>query len=139
MAEFNSFTIIGNVTKDVELRKTTAGKSVTTYVVAIDHVWYDNNGTKHEHCDFIPVSTYGKQAENDAKYLRKGSSVAVSGRIHSWFKKEERKSGFRFEAEKVKYLGRAAATQPSDSSPVQDPNQELDAWLSDYDNNSSEL
>ncbi len=139
MAAFNSFTIIGNVTKDVELRKTTAGKSATTYVIAVDHVWYDNNGTKHEHCDFIPVSTYGKQAENDAKYLKKGSSVAVSGRIHSWFKKDERKSGFRFEAEKVQYLGRPAIAQPSDSSQAQDTDREVDAWLSDYDNNSSEL
>ena len=43
-----------------------------TFTVAVDNVYYDRDGKKHEETDFIPVTTYGKQAENDAKFLKKG-------------------------------------------------------------------
>lgn len=105
MASINFFQIIGNVTKDVELRYTPSGKATATYSVAVNNVWYSDNGTKNEECDFIPVTTYNKQAEADAKYLKKGTSVAVFGRIRSWYKKESNKGGFNFEAERVQYLG----------------------------------
>ena len=84
MASINTFTIVGNVTKDVELRYTPSGTPAVTFTVAVDNVYYDRDGKKHEETDFIPVTTYGKQAENDAKFLKKGSMVAVMGRIRSW-------------------------------------------------------
>jgi single-strand DNA-binding protein len=102
----NHFTIVGNITKDVELRHTPNGTATVTYIVAINNVYFDRDGNKHEEADFIPVTTYGKQAENDAKYLKKGTSVAVVGRIRSWYKKEDNKGGFNFEAERVQYLGK---------------------------------
>lgn len=132
MAAINTFTIIGNVTKDVELRYTPSGTPTVTYTVAVDNVWYDNNGTKHEECDFIPVTTYGKQAENDAKYLKKGSSVAVIGRIRSWYKKAENKGGFNFEAERVQYLGKPSGNRSSEG-PAAGGNTENDEWMRDYD------
>lgn len=72
MASINTFTIVGNVTKDVELRYTASGTPSVTFTVAVDNVYYDRDGKKHEETDFIPVTTYGKQAENDAKFLKKG-------------------------------------------------------------------
>ena len=63
----NKFILIGNVTKPLELRYTANGTPTVTYTVACDDVWYDDKGTKHEECDFIPVTTLGKQAESDAK------------------------------------------------------------------------
>ncbi|UCF24784.1 MAG: single-stranded DNA-binding protein [Ralstonia sp.] len=137
MAAINTFTIIGNVTKDIELRYTGSGTPSVTYTVAVDNVWYDNNGTKHEECDFIPVTTYGKQAENDAKYLKKGSAVAVIGRIRSWYKQEERKGGFNFEAERVQYLGKPSGNGGRQGNAgtgnAGTGNAEHDDWMRDYD------
>lgn len=138
MAAINTFTIIGNVTKDPELRYTGSGTPTVTYTVAVDNVWYDGNGTKHEECDFIPVTTYGKQAENDAKYLKKGASVAVVGRIRSWFKQAERKSGFNFEAERVQYLGKPSGGSGTRQGNGGSGNAEHDEWMRDYDRTEQE-
>jgi len=135
MASINTFTIIGNVTKDLELRYTPGGTPSVTFTVAIDNVYYDRDGKKHEEVDFIPVTTYGKQAENDAKFLKKGFPVAVIGRIRSWYKPEERRGGFNFDAERVQYLGRPTGSRPADDAgQAQDAgNSEHEKWLHDYD------
>jgi len=130
MASINTFTLIGHVTKDVELRTTPNGTATTTYTVAVNNVWLSSNGTKNEECDFIPVTTYAKQAENDAKYLRKGASVAVIGRIRSWYKKEEKKGGFNFEAERVMYLGKPAG---SSSGEADSTSFDHGNWLDSYE------
>ena len=124
MASINTFTIVGNVTKDVELRYTPSGTPSVTFTVAVDNVYFDRDGKKHEETDFIPVTTYGKQAENDAKFLKKGSTVAVMGRIRSWYKQAERKGGFNFEAERVQYLGRPSGNRAGgDAGQQQGPGQ----------------
>ena len=136
MASINTFTIVGNVTKDVELRYTPSGTPAVTFTVAVDNVYYDRDGKKHEETDFIPVTTYGKQAENDAKFLKKGSMVAVMGRIRSWYKADERKGGFNFEAENVQYLSRAGngGRQAGEAGPQKAPGAEgHDDWTRDYD------
>ncbi len=136
MASINSFTIVGNVTRDLELRYTPSGKAAVTYTVAVDNVYFDREGNKHEETDFIPVTTYGKQAENDAKFLKKGAPVAVMGRIRSWFKQAERRGGFNFEAERVQYLGRPGIgrADAAGSAQPQDPAQgEHDEWMRDYE------
>lgn len=126
MASINQFWIIGNVTKDVELRYTPGGTASATYTVAVDNVYYDRERNKHEETDFIPVTTYGKQAENDAKYLKKGSAVAVQGRIRSWYNADKGKGGFNFEAERVQYLGKPGGRAGEGEG-------ETDPWLRDYE------
>jgi single stranded DNA-binding protein len=71
----NHFVISGNVTRDLELRYLPSGSAVVTYTVATNFVRFDDGGNKTEHVDFIPVTTFGKQAERHAKYLKKGSPV----------------------------------------------------------------
>jgi len=135
MASINNFTIVGNVTKGVELRYTPSGTPSVTFTVAVDNVYFDRDGKKHEETDFIPVTTYGKQAENDAKFLKKGSTVAVTGQIRSWYKPTERKGGFNFEAERVKYLGRPSGNRAGGDAGQQQGagNAEHDDWMRDYD------
>ena len=120
MASINTFTLLGNV----------------TFTVAVNNVYYDRDGKKHEEADFVPVTTYGKQAENDAKFLKKGSAVAVIGRIRSWYQPNERKGGFNFEAERVQYLGRPSGSrEDGDTDQQQNPvNAEHVEWVLDYDN-----
>lgn len=74
----NKATLTGNLTKDPELRRTTNGISVCSFVIAV------NTGFKEKRrTDFLQITTWDKQAESCAKYLRKGSKVLVHGEIHN--------------------------------------------------------
>jgi single-strand DNA-binding protein len=78
----NRATIIGNLTKDPELRTTATGKSVCTFTVAVNRGFGDKKET-----DFLPIVVWSKPnyalAENCAKYLAKGRKVGISGRIQT--------------------------------------------------------
>ena len=74
----NRATIIGNLTKDPELRTTASGISVCTFTVAVNRGFGDKKET-----DFLPVVTWRVLAENCAKFLAKGRKVGVSGRIQT--------------------------------------------------------
>lgn len=75
----NSVTLIGRLTKDIELRQTSSGKSVASFTLAVDRI----PTLKEQSADFFTVTVWDKQAENMAKYCHKGSLVAVQGRLHS--------------------------------------------------------
>ena len=77
----NKAFIIGNLTKDPELRTTQSGISVCSFNVAVSRRYKDANGEKQ--VDFIPVIGWRGLAENCAKYLAKGRKVAVSGEIQT--------------------------------------------------------
>ena len=127
MSSINTFVIVGNVTKDFELRYTSSGTASATFTVAVNNIFYDRDGNKQEETDFIMVTSFGKQAENDAKFLRKGSQVAVSGRIRSWYKADEKKGGYNFHADTVQYLGRGSSAEPAKAT-----SKESDEWLEDH-------
>lgn len=82
----NKALVIGNLTRDPEARSLPSGIQVTSFSVATNRVWTDKSGTKQENVDFHNIVVFGKQAENVAKYLKKGSSVLVEGRMQtrSW-------------------------------------------------------
>lgn len=131
----NHFNIIGNLTKDVVIKTTTNGAMAATYIVAVNEEFYDRDGKLQKEVDYIPVTSYGKQAENDAKYLKKGSGVAVLGRIRSWYNREERKGGMLFMARSVKYLSRPGAGSENLEQAEQQCTApaEHDDWLDEYD------
>ncbi|MEX2014059.1 MAG: single-stranded DNA-binding protein [Parcubacteria group bacterium] len=83
---FNRAIIIGNLTRDPELRSLPSGVQIATIGVATNRVWKDKNGAKQESTDYHNVVIFGRQAETTAQYLRKGSSVLVEGRMQtrSW-------------------------------------------------------
>lgn len=82
----NKALVIGNLTRDPEMRSLPSGIQVTSFSVATNRVWTDKNGAKQENVDYHNIVVFGKQAENVAKYLKKGSSVLVEGRMQtrSW-------------------------------------------------------
>ncbi len=82
----NKALVIGNLTRDPESRSLPSGINVTSFSVATNRVWSDKNGAKQENTDYHNIVVFGKQAENVAKYLKKGSSVLVEGRMQtrSW-------------------------------------------------------
>jgi|SRR3989344_2898281 len=83
---FNKAILIGNLTRDPELRSLPSGIQVATLGLATNRVWKDKNGAKQESTDFHNIVVFGKQAETAAQYLRKGSSIMAEGRMQtrSW-------------------------------------------------------
>jgi len=75
----NKVILIGRLTKDPELRYTPSGVAVATFILAVDRPFTNQQGERDT--DFIPIKVWRKQAENCAKYIGKGSLVAVDGRI----------------------------------------------------------
>jgi single-strand DNA-binding protein len=82
----NKVLLIGNLTKDPELRKTEAGTSVCTFGLATNRTWTTENGEKTEETDYHRIVAWQKLAEFCDKYLRKGRKVYVEGRLttRSW-------------------------------------------------------
>lgn len=83
---FNRAIVIGNLTRDPELRSLPSGIQVATLSVATNRVWKDKNGAKQESVDYHNVVVFGRQAETTGQYLRKGASLLVEGRMQtrSW-------------------------------------------------------
>ncbi|HBS02732.1 MAG TPA: single-stranded DNA-binding protein [Firmicutes bacterium] len=75
----NSVVLVGRLTRDPELRKTNSGMSVASFTLAVDDSFRGQNGEKVT--IFMPVSVWGKSADNVAKFTRKGSLVGVTGRL----------------------------------------------------------
>lgn len=82
----NKALIIGNLTRDPELKALPSGIKVCTFSVATNRVWKDKNGAKQESADYHNVVVFGRQAETVAQYMKKGSQVMVEGRMQtrSW-------------------------------------------------------
>src|SRR3990167_5074546 len=95
----NKAIIIGNLTRDPELRTMPNGCSVATFGMATNRVWKDQSGQKKEDTQFHNIVVFGKQADTVAQYLKKGSSVLVEGRMQtrSWDDKTSGEKKYRTE------------------------------------------
>jgi single-strand DNA-binding protein len=107
----NSVNLIGNLTRDPELRSTTDGGSVCAMRLAV-------NGRGDQDPVYVDVTTFGAQADSCAEYLSKGRQVAVSGRLHysEWDAKDG--SGRRSRLQvigNVKFLGSPNGEEPSEA------------------------
>ena len=82
----NKAMIIGNLTRDPELKSLPSGVRVASFSVATNRVWKDKNGQKQENVDYHNVVVFGRQAEIVGQYMKKGSSILVEGRMQtrSW-------------------------------------------------------
>lgn len=77
----NKAILIGNLTRDPELKATASGISVCSFSIAVNRNYVNANGERE--ADFIPIVTWRSLAENCAKYLAKGRKIAVSGNIQT--------------------------------------------------------
>jgi len=80
MVSFNKVILMGNLTKDPEIRYTPSGTAVTTLALAVNRRYKQGDEMKDEVC-FIDVVVFGKQAENSGQYLSKGHGVIIDGRL----------------------------------------------------------
>lgn len=82
----NKAIIIGNLTRDPEIKALPSGVKVASFSVATNRVWKDKNGVKQENVDYHNVVVFGRQADIVGQYMKKGSSILVEGRMQtrSW-------------------------------------------------------
>ena len=81
MASFNKVIIMGNLTRDPELRYTPKGSAVVQLGLAVNRKWKTETGETKEEVSFIDVDVFGRQAEVVAQYMRKGRPLLVEGRL----------------------------------------------------------
>jgi single-strand DNA-binding protein len=80
MANFNKVILMGNLTRDIELRTTQGGQQVAKFGMAINRKWSQNGESKESTC-FVDVTAWGRSAEILNQYVRKGSPLFVEGRL----------------------------------------------------------
>jgi len=83
MLSLNRATVIGNLTRDPELRYTPNGQAVASFAVATNRSWVDNNGEKKDAVEYHEVVTWGKLAEICSQILAKGRKAYIEGRLQT--------------------------------------------------------
>ncbi|ETB63919.1 TPA: single-stranded DNA-binding protein [Candidatus Nomurabacteria bacterium] len=115
----NKAFIIGNLTRDPEIRAIPSGIKVCSFSVATNRVWKDKNGQKQESADYHNIVVFGRQAETVAQYMKKGSQVMIEGRMQtrSWDDTATNTKKYRTEiiADRVQF-GNSSSGRPSMSS-----------------------
>lgn len=107
-ASFNKVLLMGNLTRDPEIRYVPSGAAVTNFTVAVNRSYKDTTGEKKEEVSFVRVVVWGKMAEICGEYLSKGRPVFVEGRLKSrtWEGQDgQKKSALDVIANNVQFLG----------------------------------
>jgi len=109
MASFNNVVLLGNLTRDPELRYTSNGKAIAKFGLAVNRAWTNEAGEKKEEVTFVDVDVFGRTAENVGQYMRKGSLMLVEGRLRldQWDDKQtgQKRSKLGVVGETVQFLG----------------------------------
>lgn len=109
MASFNKVILVGNLTRDPELRYTPKGTAIAKLGLAVNRVWTNESGEKKEEVTFVDVDVFGRTAENVGQYMRKGRPILVEGRLRleQWDDKQtgQKRSRLGVVAETVQFLG----------------------------------
>lgn len=119
MASLNKVFLIGNLTRDPELRYTAGGTAVADLNIAVNQrIVSRNTNERRDEVVFVSVTVWGKQAEACGEYLFKGSSIFIEGRLQldQWEAKDgQRRNRLRVVAQRVQFIGkpRGAAQAPS--------------------------
>jgi single-strand DNA-binding protein len=149
MASYNKVLLMGNLTKDPELRYTPQGTAVANLRMAVNRKYRTKDNELKEEVCFITAVVWSKQAETCNQYLHKGSPVFVEGRLQSrsWEDASgQKKSVVEVRAERVQFMGQPG--QPRQPQPAAEPAAEAlgveqgagtaEAWLEESEENTNE-
>lgn len=103
--------LIGNLTRDPEMKSLPTGMKVTNFSVATNRVWRDKDGAKKESTEFHNVVVFGRQAETVAQYMKKGSNIMIEGRLQTRSWEAEGKKNYRTEiiADNIQFGSRGSS------------------------------
>ena len=143
MASFNKVLLMGNLTKDVELRYTPQGTAVANLRLAVNRKFKDKNQELKEEVCFITAVVWDKQAETCNQYLHKGSPVFVEGRLQSrsWEDNAgQKRNVIEVRAERVQFLGGPAGGTKGAvaQEPSQDSASTETTWLEESEDKINE-
>ncbi|MCC6880868.1 MAG: single-stranded DNA-binding protein [Verrucomicrobiales bacterium] len=109
MANLNKVMLIGNLTRDPEVRYTPKGTAVTDIALAVNRIYSTDEGERREEATFVDVTLWGRQAEIAGQYMRKGRPVFVEGRLQmdTWEDKQtgQKRSRLKVIGEAFQFLG----------------------------------
>ena len=140
MASLNRVILVGNLTRDPELRFTPSGSPVAGFGLAVNRTYTNKQGEKVENVDFFNIVVWAKLAELCTEYLKKGRPVALEGRLQSrsWETEDgQKRSVVEVVAENVQFLGggqgrgdqrpgEQSEGAPSGAAPSESPVEEID-------------
>lgn len=149
MANYNKVLLMGNLTKDPELRYTPQGVAVVNLRLAVNRKYRNKNQELKEETCFITVVVWNKQAETCNQYLHKGSAVFVEGILQSrsWEDNSgQKRSVIEVRAERVQFMGQPSGskasseiTEPSANEPAVHVEQSSDStWLEESEDQANE-
>lgn len=116
---YNKTQVGGRLTRDPEVKRTNAGTAVAEISIAVNRKWRDPSGNVKEEVDFIDVTLWGKTAELAEKYLTKGRSVFIDGRLQleTWEDKTtgQKRSKLKVVGEAMQFIndGKGNTTEPA--------------------------
>ena len=132
MASFNKVILIGNLTRDPELRATASGKSICAFSLAINRRYTDSAGAAAEEVTYVDVEAWGKAAEAIAKYVAKGRPLMVEGRLKldQWEDRttKEKRSRLKVVCENFQFLGarpESAQGTPGAAPKAENPDEDV--------------
>jgi len=128
MASLNKVLLVGNLTRDPELRFTASGSALAKFGLAVNRKYKQGEEWKEDVC-FVDITVWGKQAENCTEYLSKGKSVFIDGRLNfsSWESKDgQKRNKLDVVANTVQFLGNSGSRGDSlENSPDSQGGQEI--------------
>ena len=118
MSSFNKVIIMGRLTRDVDLRTTSGGNSVTDLGIAINERRLGANGEWVDAIQFVDVTFWNRKAEVIAQYFSKGSAILIEGKLQldRWEKDEKKFSKLKVRGEQFSFVGSKSETQDGNDS-----------------------
>ena len=120
MANLNKVFLMGNLTRDPELRYVPSGAPVATFGLAVNRRYVTQHGEKKDEVCFVRVVVFGKQAESCSQHLSKGRLVFIEGRLQyrSWEQDGQKRSTLDIVADRVQFLGGPRPSTDTEEAPV---------------------
>jgi single-strand DNA-binding protein len=137
---FNQAIVMGNLTRDPELRTTPSGQAVASFAVATNRSWVDGGGERKEAVEYHEIVAWGKLGELANQYLGKGRKVMVVGRLQtqSWEKDGVKRQRTEIVASDINFLDRPGESGGGDSpvgdtagAPASSPAKKKDVVIED--------
>lgn len=118
MPDLNKVILVGNLTRDPEVKYTPKGNAVGDLSLAINDSYKAADGSIKETVTYVDIEVWGRQAETCKEYLNKGSSVLIEGKLklEQWEQEGKKRSKLKVRADRVQFL--STRRQSSDSAPA---------------------
>lgn len=159
MANVNKVMLLGNITRDLEVRYTPKGTAVCDLGLAVNRIRTGDNGERIEEVTYVDVTLWGRQAELAGQYLAKGRSVFIEGRLQldQWDDKQtgQKRSRLRVVGENMQFIGgqggggnqggggapprQQASAPPQQQAPPEQPSQGGAAAADSFDNDEDDI